>query len=304
MSQDGRVGGPTQIPLSEFSTFNSRPRPGVMVVAKGYADDSRKDGHVWIVGGYAGHDLQWEEYESMWPMALANHDVPYFHMREFADPKGVYAKWHPPQDHQEQMADFFGGLTKVIGYCHLRPFFSIARIPDLARFNGETGANLEPYPLAAYGCMLMLAYEYEDEPIEIIFDHLEKVASKLKKATEYAEADRYNGKSLAKVLLAPLRKELTFRNVIPLQAADFFSWEVRKHHLKADDWFMLPNKPIDEDARWEHFRAFHFKKTGTEQPTPRKSFAALVERTPPPRGIIWTYENLMQAHHLRGGMWT
>ena len=35
-----------------------------MVVAKGYADDSRKDGHVWIVGGYAGHDLQWQGLSS------------------------------------------------------------------------------------------------------------------------------------------------------------------------------------------------------------------------------------------------
>jgi hypothetical protein len=59
----------------------------------------------------------------------------------------------------------------------------------------------------------MLAYEYEDKPIEIIFDHLEKVASKLEKATEYAEADRYYGKSLAKVLPTPLRKELTLRRL-------------------------------------------------------------------------------------------
>jgi len=183
----------------------------------------RPFGKVWIVGGYAGHGLQWEEFENMWPLALANHEVPYFHMREMADPNGVYAKWHPFKDHQEEVADFFSGLVKVIGYCHLRGFFSIVRFVDLERFNAETGAKLEPYALAAYGCMLMAAYEYGDAPVEIIFDHVEKVSSKLARATEYAESDRHYGNSLGKVMMTPLRQELTFRQIIPLQAADFFS---------------------------------------------------------------------------------
>lgn len=60
--------------------------------AKGWFDDTRTNGRYWSVGGYVGGALHWAEFEETWPMALANHEVPYFHMREMADPNGVYAK--------------------------------------------------------------------------------------------------------------------------------------------------------------------------------------------------------------------
>jgi hypothetical protein len=85
--------------------------------------------------------MAWEGYKEMWPMALANHEVPYFHMREMADPNGVFKKWHPFNEHYDEVADFFSGLTKVIGYCHLRSFFSIARFVA-----GPSGMTSRPPP--------------------------------------------------------------------------------------------------------------------------------------------------------------
>lgn len=61
---------------------------------KGWLDDSRRDQY-WVVGGYVGGWHRWEEFETYWPMALANHEVPYFHMREMNDLKGPFGKWHP-----------------------------------------------------------------------------------------------------------------------------------------------------------------------------------------------------------------
>jgi hypothetical protein len=69
------------------------------VLAKGWFDDTRTNGKIWSIGGYVGGLHRWEEFENSWPMALANHNVPYFHMREMADPSGPFAKWHPPEEH-------------------------------------------------------------------------------------------------------------------------------------------------------------------------------------------------------------
>jgi hypothetical protein len=77
---------------------------------------------------------------------IARHGVPYFHMREMADPGGVYKKWHPFKEHYDEVAAFFADMTKVIGDCWLRSFFSVARVKDLEQFNSERGLNLEPYP--------------------------------------------------------------------------------------------------------------------------------------------------------------
>jgi hypothetical protein len=55
---------------------------------KGWLDDSRR-GTIWAVGGYIGGEHRWELFDAHWPMALANHGVPYFHMKEMRDPKGA-----------------------------------------------------------------------------------------------------------------------------------------------------------------------------------------------------------------------
>src|SRR5262249_81389 len=148
---------------------------------------------VWALGGYMGNPLSWEDFDNMWPMALANHDVPYFHMREMQDPNGVFAKWYPAKDHQAELADFFSGLAKRIYQSGLRSFCCLVRLKDLARFNAEHGLNLEPYALAAYGCMVLVGKDYKEHSVELVFDHVEKVTSKLAKAREYADTDTHYG---------------------------------------------------------------------------------------------------------------
>ena len=303
MSAAKRFGASEQIRISQLSIFNLPPRPSIMAVIKSYFDDSRPNDRIWAIGGYAGHDLQWEEFETRWPAMLDKHDVPYFHMREMGKPNGVYSKWHPPKEHESERAAFFNDLTQVIGDCWLRGFWSITRVDHLERFNSETGMRLEPYPLAAYGCMLMLGYEYENISIEMFFDRVEKVTSKLATASEYAESDKNYGRSLDWMTPIPLAKNLTFRNVRPLQAADFYIWELQRNHLNADEWHSISDKPTLEDERWRHFQEWSRAKFGTDHPPPRKSLASLMDRAAPVTGIIWDYDNLTQAHRARGGVW-
>jgi hypothetical protein len=277
-----------------------------MASIKGYADDSRPNDRIWVVGGYAGHDLQWEQFEHDWPEMLEKHGVPYFHMREMGKPNGVYAKWHPFKEHQTEVAAFFADLTKVITDCWLRPYFAITRVKDLERFNAEHGLNLEPYSLAAYGCMLMIAKDHlRGATAEIVFDHVEKVTSRLARAFEYAETDSHYSEVHKMVVPLPLNKSLTFKDVIPLQAADFLIWEMQKHHLgRLEEWFLIPDKPTDPDARDAHMDQWSLEKFGVVRPPARKSLDVIVDNGAPPGAIVWDYDNIVSAHRLRCGRWS
>jgi hypothetical protein len=155
-----------QIRLSQLSIFTRPPKEAVMavisdVLAKGWFDDSQSSGEVWVLGGYMGNPLHWETFDTYWPMALANAEVPYFHMREMADPRGPFAKWMPHSEHRTEVENFFSDMAKVIMHSNLTGFCGAVRIKDLEHFNKENGLKLEPYPLAAYGCMLLVGKDYD-----------------------------------------------------------------------------------------------------------------------------------------------
>jgi hypothetical protein len=286
----------------EFSVFNKSPRPSVMALIKGYFDDSQTTGRFWALGGYTGGAHHWERFEELWPPALAAYDVPYFHMKEMGDPNGVYAKWHPPQKHEAERGAFLNGLAAAITGSGLRPFSAMVRIDDLNRFNREKGLEIQPYPLAAYTCMLLVGRDHPGIPCELIFDHLEKVSSKLATAREYADSDRYYAGTFDKIVAVPLPKEITFREVPALQAADFSVWEYRKHHLNINDWYEL-ERPRDLDEASEHLKQWSLSRFGREQPPVRKSAVALLENVESYEAIVWDYDHLCTAHDLRGGVW-
>ena len=76
----------------------------MVALITGNFDDSQSVGDVWTVGGYVGYANQWDYFKSLWKEALQRHGVPYFHMKEMADPDSPFAKWLPPQEHSEEVA--------------------------------------------------------------------------------------------------------------------------------------------------------------------------------------------------------
>jgi hypothetical protein len=301
MNAAERLGAPVQIRLTQLSVFNQPPRPGVMAVFKGYFDDSQTADHIWAVAGYVGADHRWEAFEDRWQKALDKHGVPYFHMREMADPNGVYKKWQPPQGHEKERAAFFSDLTSVLRYCRLQAFASIVRMSDLARFNAEFGLTLEPYPLAAFGCMVVLSNEHDDTPSQLFFDHVEKIESKLQKTAAYADSDRIYASDFKQMVRTGLPEGCNFKKIRALQAADFAVWELRKHHLQLSEWFGIDGKPINSDERWTHFQEWSVSKFGQPRPTMRKSAEALLKNGI--SNLVWDYDQLRLAHNLRGGVW-
>jgi hypothetical protein len=266
-----------------------------MAALTGYFDDSG-DGKVLTLVGYVGGERHWEMFEEQWAAVLDRFEVPYFHMREFGDPEGVYKKWLPTKDHYKEIALFKAGLARAIGRSQLKGFGSILRLNDLDRFNAEKGLSLEPYPLAAYANMIWIGNANPKSAINLIFDRTEHVSSKLKKAKRYADSDTYYPGVTDLIQPYPLNKGLTWRNVRPLQAADFIAWEIRKHHLNQYDWWNdRPNDlamAVDDLERW----------AVSHQVTARKSLEALLEESEVP-GVLWDYTVLCEAHEARGGVW-
>jgi len=91
------------IGLFELSPFIRPPAGFLMAILKGWFDNSQTTGKVWAIGRYIGAEHRWAEFDRLWPLTLANHGVPYFHMKEMGKPRGVYSKWQPPQEHQGEM---------------------------------------------------------------------------------------------------------------------------------------------------------------------------------------------------------
>jgi len=273
-----------------------------MAVFKGWMDDSQR-GSIWAVGGYVGAEHRWEYFEKHWPLALAKHGVCHFHMREMADPNGCFSKWHPPQDHRQELAEYFGDLAKVITDSCLVGVLSLVRMQDLKRFNTEKGLCLEAYSLAAYGCMLVAVRDNPGWSIELVFDHTDKVASKLAIARDYADSDNYEGpEAFGKITALPLPKSLTAKEIPAIQAADFFAWEFRKNHENVSEWFDLVDRPDDPDEAWEHMQQWSLRKFGSSVPPRRKSANALLDGNEfyP---LVWDYKTICEAHELRGGVW-
>jgi hypothetical protein len=213
------------------------PEACLVALISGYFDDSQSTGDVWVVAGYVGYANQWEHLGRMWDEALRAHDVPYFHKREMADPAGAFAKWLPPEDHQEEVVAFFKDLVGAIRRCGVHIITSAVWVKDLERFNSEKGLILEPYPLAAYSCMSQIALKHGDVPVTAVFDRVEKVDDKLRKARLYADTDRHAYPGLCNLVTSiPLEAGLTSRTVPALQAADLIAWEVRKALFKMKPW--------------------------------------------------------------------
>jgi hypothetical protein len=275
----------------------------LVALISGYFDDSQSTGDVWVVAGYVGYANQWEHLGRMWDEALRAHDVPYFHKREMADPAGAFAKWLPPEDHQEEVVAFFKDLVGAIRRCGVHIITSAVWVKDVERFNSEKGLILEPYPLAAYSCMSQIALKHGDVPVTAVFDRVEKVDDKLRKARLYADTDRHAYPGLCNLVTSiPLEAGLTSRTVPALQAADLIAWEVRKALFKMKPW-QLSDRPLAaREEQWQHYLEWTRESSG-QDPFLRKSLDALISEVPF-NSIVWDYQQISTTHDARRGIWT
>jgi hypothetical protein len=286
-----------------------------MAVLKAYLDDSGdpdNSAHTYLtVAGYVAELDAWKYFEQRWHAVLTEAQVPYLHMREFGNPNsGIYQ--HLKADRDKEIG-FMADLAEVIDSSSLElcPMTTI-KLADLAVFNDKHGLDLDPHALAIYGCLVEMRRLYKWRPtlgagdIEVVVDRIDKAQLRINRALEYARTDVESGTYVDTFAVIPVSDPEGFRKVLPLQAADFISWEMRKSCEDRKTWEYTAEERRDIHMlrrSYSDWAERHRAETG-KPPRVRKSYKAL-RRVPvlAPQGYIWDEANLEAALERHPNGW-
>jgi hypothetical protein len=288
------------------------PSPGaLMAVLKAYFDDSTAfDGGnkptLLTIGGYLSDVDSWGRFEIEWKQVLDDFKVPYLHMKETWDDDGIYK--HIKDDQTAEEA-FFRSLVRVIKNHTRFCTQTTILLDDLKRFNADHGLKLSASALGVYGCLLALQFQFPRGEIEAIFDKFEPADRAIRLGKAYLQSDisaqpQPGDKSDPFLSIYPLEKTDSWRNILPMQAADWLSWEMRKTCIDTKPWIEKKgHKPKIDWVRNFNEWAKSFTEEKGRPFRNRRSFIALREANSP-QGFIWNYEQLgiVKDRHPHG--WT
>ncbi len=294
------------IALFYLSILNPPYRHWIMAVLKVYVDDSgekeNRQHKVCSIAGYIASVEQWEIFEKLWKWTLNHYNIPYLHMKDFASNNPPFDKF---KNNKQEKIELFKSLTKDISFCDLKPITSIIRLCDLDKFNAEKRLQIDAYALNLYTCVTAISIGWPNTPVEVIIDRTNKFGPKIEKARSYAETDRFFPDCGSHVVLIPLPKGTTYKEVIPIQAADFLAWEARKD-ITTKNGIFLETSEDDDFTKWylNFIKIERQKRCQRRQPRiyHRRSLDNLVRRTNP-TGLIWNYKELCLLDEAREHFW-
>jgi len=205
--------------------LNRYSKENLFAMFTGYFDEAGGEDHGFtVVTGWIASIREWERFETDWKILLAKYNLPYFHMKEFSQSKGPFESWYK----QEGRRSNFLRLAVEIIACYVKQGF--ACYVDHAVFD-KVNANYDlstaigvPYSLAGRDCVAhsnqWLLNRKEELPIEYFFESGADGEEELRRIM------RKDG--LPELIFKPSRDREGERGVIPLQAADFAAYELRK----------------------------------------------------------------------------
>ena len=180
----------------------------------------------------------------------------------------------------------------------LQGIVSIVKLDDLNRFNKERNINVDALALNLFTCMIFAGQLFpktkKNKIVEMIIDKLEKPSIVINKAREYAKTDLLFSDDCKHIDLHPLHPYLSYKDVIPIQAADFLAWEARKDIDTKTNWW-AKYKDIEDIKKlcgYDYNRFLY----------PRRSFENLMKSLPP-EGMFWNYEKLVRLDYARNHIW-
>jgi hypothetical protein len=302
-----RFGAPAQIrPIELFHVLVSPPGNALMAVFKElrvYAEDSgdEKDPQhkVVAVAAYMAELDQWKEFERGWREVLGDNHVPYLHMKEWWNTKTTIYKHL--KDFPEKEATFFRDLASIIGANIQFCATAIVRIPDLKRFNAESNRKLEAFPLGIYGCIIELRQQARHKDISIIIDRIVKPYRAIDLAEAYAKTDTYEDLKMGAISITPLKETESCKTVLPMQAGDWMSWELRKNFSERSTWEISQDEMNTQAGLYYAHKAWREKRTeeiGKEPYDNRKSAWALFKASDQ-KGSLWDYTLIKAADRVR-----
>jgi len=278
----------------DLSVYNPPPGDHLMAVLKAYADDSWGGDQIVSIAAYVSDADGWRAFEQDWRAALSRAGAPYFHMKEFWSPSGPFTHLH---DDPAATAQFLSELVRTIR-AHLKYCATpTVRIEDLEGFNRSKGVSLEPYPLALYACFIELRHAFPNDEIELVVDKIEHAHAKIAVAEAYAESDTFADLRPDDFITVPLKKTESFKSVLPIQAADFMAWELRKSCMERLSWEPAEVDRILGGGRLrQSYEAWgaDFEAREGRAPRDRKSAWALMDATPQ-GGQLWDFHLILAA---------
>ena len=193
-----------------------------------YCDEAGGKDHGFIVlAGYLTTFKQWNAFTAQWNFALlASFNIPYFHMKEFAQSKGPFESWKNDEPKRARFLETAAGIIAAHverAFSCIVPLKEFDNVNQIYHLDGAVGV---PYSLAGRTCVARAS---------IVIGRNVK--------THYVFEDGAEGKGELQRILArdgypapifrPGRDRINkrgekIRGVIPLQAADFAAYEMRK----------------------------------------------------------------------------
>ena len=191
-----------------------------------FFDEGGGEDHGFIaVCGYVASLENWKRFEAGWKAMLAEHGVPYLHMKHLAHFKGPYAKWK--HDESGRIAFLRDAGALVCGSADYG-FVCAARYADFDSVNREyyLAENFHsPYALAGRFCVAranlrMGSIGRSVKEIDYVFDRGGPDVAGLVELMQRSNLQ-----------IPSFKPSLDTENeagMVQLQAADYFAYEVRK----------------------------------------------------------------------------
>jgi hypothetical protein len=183
-----------------------------------------KDHGFIVVAGFLSTFSRWMAFAAEWNLLLAAYNLPYFHMKEFSQSRGVFSGW----DKDEDLRKKFLSRASVIIKKHVERSFacvvsldSFHRVNQIYRLDQVAGV---PYSLAARNCVAKAANYLQNRDASYVFEDGDKGKGELMRLME---RDGYPSP-----IFRPSRdiyiKSRLVKGLVQLQSADFAAYEVRK----------------------------------------------------------------------------
>ena len=303
------------------NTFHNRMCPDpktYMAVLKGYFDESGDEENnpelrVVSFAGYIASDGTWTNFERLWQSVLDEFEVAFFHMKEFGPSVGEFESW---KGQEQKRKAFIQALTKAVANSgnDLYGVCAVVELADLERFNSSHGQDLEGYSFCMSGCIMEILHRpwAENDEVDAFCDKVHDCHRKIHRAFQYLKNDRRYSQRLDTIRMAPISKNQSFRNVLPLQLADFAAWESRKSNESKSQW--LTETPADQRTfmnwfLWKNLQFKRPKKTGIgkikipSRWTAERASAVELVKAAPLQGLYWGYEDILEADEHRNHLW-
>lgn len=201
----------------------------LVVVFRVYLDESKRDG-VFAVGGYLGHEDQWERFEDQWSLALRQAGVQTFHATDFYNRRGEFKGWS--DEKQKKFSKLFTAIaesrTEVgIGRAVDEPAYMEILAPVLSDIHWTPHGKFTPLMWCARLCLEGLIVNYRRQipwgkvPIAVIFEQGDGVGEVI----DYLRELQKRGAEWAGYYTSFGDGPKT---LLPLQAADLIVYESAK----------------------------------------------------------------------------